>query len=285
MGDTMTSDAGVSFGSPVEESERSRVQVIDKAIELLDELSKAPNGLTLAEIGRRVGINRSTAYRILTTLIAHRLVMRGDDLTYRLGFRLFELGSSVKEHHLAFHGAAIAHLRAGAEVFGLTAFLCIRDRDRALFVEQAVYGDIQYVAYPAGTTLPLHTGAASRVLLAFASEDDLDRLLGRKLERLTAMSITDPEELRRDLRQIRSSGIAVSDGDVTLGLGAIGAPVVSARGQVIAAISLAGVSQRLFGPDRPAITETVRQVAAAISHEIGGDGQRPQRAVPLSRSL
>jgi DNA-binding IclR family transcriptional regulator len=276
----MAPHTGGEIISHQDDGERSRVQVIDKAIELLDALSKAPNGLHVAEMARRVGNNRSTAYRILGTLIAHRLVMRNNDLTYRLGFRLFELGSSVKEHHLAFHGAAIAHLRAGAESLGMTAFLCIRDRDRALFVEQAVYGDIQYVAYPAGTSLPLNTGAASRVLLAYASEEDLDRLLAGSLERLTAMSITDPEELRRELRDIRSTGIAVSDGDVTLGLGAIGAPLVNARGQVIAAVSLAGVSQRLFGPERPAITDTVRQMATAISRELGWSGQRPQRATP-----
>lgn len=254
--------------------DRSHVQVLHKAVELLAALSESPAGLPLAELAREVGMNRSTVSRILATLAEQKLVMRDDHRRYRLGLRLFELGSSVKEHHLAFHGAATAHLRRIAESYGLTAFLAIRDRDRALFVEQAVYGDRQYVAYPVGSSLPLNVGAAPQVLLAHASDEDVDRLVRTATDRLTAMSVTDPDRLWAKVRAIRHSGIATSDSDITLGLGAIGAPVRNVRGTVIAAVSLAGLAPRLFGPEQQQITAAVREMATAVSQELGWQGEQ-----------
>jgi DNA-binding IclR family transcriptional regulator len=268
-------------GQPDMESDRSRVQVIDKAVELLSALAAAPKALPVAELAASARVNRSTAYRILGTLEAHRLVVRTGEQKYRLGMRLFELGCKVTEHDLPFNGPAIAHLRSAAEALKLTGFMCVRDRDRALYIEQAVYGGIQYVPYPAGTSLPLHTGAASRVLLAFASDDDIDRILNRGLERLTAMTTTSPTVLRQQLHAIREAGFAESHDDVTLGISAIGFPVVSGRGDVIAAVSLSGLSSRIFGPEQPQITDAIRRVATLISREIGWDGRTPRRLSPI----
>lgn len=259
------------------ESDRSRVQVIDKAVELLTALSASAEGLPVAELAARAQVNRSTAYRILGTLEAHRLVVRTDNQKYRLGMRIFEIGCKITEHDLPFNGPAITHLRSTAEALSLTGFMCVRDRDRALYIEQAVYGGIQYVPYPAGTSLPLHTGAASRVLLAFSSDDDIDRILKRGLERLTAMTTTNPKVLRQQLHVIRQTGYAESHDDVTLGISAIGFPIINGRGDVIAAVSLSGLSSRIFGPEQPQITEAIRHAAALISQEIGWDGRAPRR--------
>lgn len=259
----------MASGADPHHPDRTSIQVIDRAVALLGALASAPGGLHLAEIARRVGINRSTAYRILTSLAGHRLVMRDDHLNYRLGFGLFELGSTVPEHHLAFHAAATAILDTTAESLGLTAFICIADRDRALFIKQAMYGDVRHVAYPEGSSLPLHASAGSRVLLAHAPVDLVDRLLSRPLEALTVRTPTDPELLREDLREIRERGYAVGDGDVTIGMGTIGAPVRGSDGRVVAAVSLTDLSQRLFGAEERQMIDAAKKMAADISAELG----------------
>lgn len=265
-------------------SERSGIQVIDKAVELLEALKGSASGLPLAEIARRVRMNRSTAYRILSTLEANRLVMRDEHLRYRLGFRLFELGSTVKEQHVAYHAAAIAHMRRVAQQLGLTAFLGVRDGDRdgdrALFIEQAVFGDIHYVGYPAGTYLPLNLGAGPRILLAHCEPEEIERILHTALGRLTEMSLTDPNELRTELSSIRQTGVAITDGDITIGLAAVGAPVFDGRGEVIAAVSLSGLSQRLLGTDRPEIVDAVKKMAGDMSRELGWVGARRPATAP-----
>lgn len=251
--------------APEDDSKTGSVQSIGKAVELLDALDKASDGMHLAALAREVGLNRSTVYRILSTLEADRIVMRDQHLRYRLGFRLFELGSVAKDHHIGFHETAAASMRRFAERLGLTAFLAVRVDDRALFVEQAVYGDPHYVAFPAGTSLPLNVGAVSHVLLAWADPDLVEQVLSRPLPHVSPMSITDPKRLRLELAEVRRNDIAVIDGDVTVGLAAIGAPVRNRAGDVVAAVSLSGLSTRLLGSERACITAAVQDLAAEVS--------------------
>lgn len=252
--------------------DRSRIQVLDRAIDLLTALDQASSGVPLAELSRIAGVNRSTAYRILNTLVANRIVVRDEQLRYRLGFRLFELGSTVSKQDIAHHGTVLEHLHTTAATYGLTAFLVVREGDRALVIAQAVFGDVRHIAFPAGNYLALNLGAAPQVLLAHADPDDIDRIIRTSLTRMTVMSRTDPEELRAELAAIRRDGYAIADGDIITGVAAIGAPVHDARGAVLAAVSLSGLSDRMAGSDRGRIIDAVRAMAAEISGEFGWHG-------------
>lgn len=273
-----TAASGRSAPDDLEPPDQTAIQVIDRAAALLEALAAAPDGLHLAEIARRVGLNRSTAYRILTSLIGHRWVMRDGRLTYRLGFGLFELGSAVPEHHLAMQGAATGILQGAAESLGLNAFVCIVDRDRALFIKQAMYGDVRQVAYPQGSSMPLHASAGPRVLLAHAAPELVERLLSHELAPFTARTPTDPAAMRQELQRIRERGYAIGDGDVTLGMGAIGVPITGSTGRVVAAVSLTDLSQRLFGDEQPRLIEAALMLAADISRELGWSATRGQEA-------
>jgi DNA-binding IclR family transcriptional regulator len=247
---------------------RDRILSLDKAVAILDLLAQTFDGLLLADISRRTGMNRSTVYRILSSLETNRMVMRDERLRYRLGFLLYNLGDTAKDQNVEFHGIASDHLCRTAEQLGATGFLAVRDNGRALYVAQAVYGDPHYVAYPAGSSLPLHVGAAGRVLLAYAGADEVERYLMTPLEQLTPMTISDPAELRRSLAEIRRECLALTDGDVTMGLGACGAPVHDASGRVLAAVSISGPSDVVLGSGRARIIEAVRALAERISDDL-----------------
>lgn len=241
---------------------------MDKAVTILDLLADTFDGLLLADISRRTGMNRSTAYRILSSLESNRMVMRDERLRYRLGFLLYNLGATAKDQNVGFHAKAADHMRRTAAQLGATAFLAVRDNGRALYVDQAVYGDPHYVAYPAGSSLPLHVGAAGRVLLAYAGADEIELYLAGPMERLTPQTICDPEELRRSLAEIRRRGLALTDSDVTVGLGACGAPIHDAAGTVVAAVSISGPSAAVLGSGRTRIVDAVRGLAHRISDEL-----------------
>lgn len=247
---------------------RDRILSLDKVVKILDLLAHTFDGLLLADISRRTGMNRSTVYRILSSLESNRMVMRDERLRYRLGFLLYNLGATAKDQNVSFHGKASEQMRRTAEQLGATSFLAVRDNGRALYVAQAVYGDPHYVAYPAGSSLPLHVGAAGRVLLAYAEPDEIERYLATAMEKLTPMTISDPEELRRSLAEIRRQGLALTDGDVTIGLGACGAPIHDAAGRVVAAVSISGPSNAVLGSGRARIVDAVRALAGRISDEL-----------------
>src|SRR5690242_4616160 len=90
------------------------VLVLAKAVAILDALAERPNGLTLAEVNREVGSNRSTTYRILRSLDQHRLIRRTESGRYRLGLKLLELGSTA-QRSLELRTAALSHMEGLAE--------------------------------------------------------------------------------------------------------------------------------------------------------------------------
>lgn len=258
----------VTKPAEADSQDRNRILSLGKAVEIVWVLSRSPSGLLLADISKRAGMNRSTVYRILNSLEHNRVVMRDDLLRYRLGFLVNNLGRAAVDQNVAYHHRAAMHLHQTARQLGATAFLAVRQHNRALYVLQAVYGDPHYVAYPVGHSLPLHVGAAGRVLLAFASADEIDSYLASRLERLTPATVVAPEELRKILLEIRRESISLTDGDITIGIGGCAAPICDAAGNAIAAVSISGPSSDILGSRETEYINATRELAARIGADL-----------------
>lgn len=245
------------------------VRAVGKALVILEALGDAPADMTLAEVCRRVGLNRATVYRLLATLSRHRLVQRTDTGRYRLGLGLLALGGTVQRQSvLAEH--ASPHLRRVARSLSMTSFLSVLDGDEGLCLQRIDAGPTLVVRYRLGERLPLHSGAGPLVLLAGLPDAEVERILAGDLLALTPRTVVDPAQVWERLVQVRRDGVAFSDQDVTIGVGAIGAPIRNPFGDTIAAVSVSAPVQVLFGEDRAEIVDAVRQTAAAISAEVAG---------------
>lgn len=260
------------------EQGRGGVQVIDKAANILESLAARPAGLSASELSQSAGVNRSTTYRILGTLESVRLVKRTSDQRYALSLHLFEVGSAVLSRDLALNSCVTDHLTRAAEETHLTAFLCIADAGRARFIAQSVYAADYRIPYPAGTSLPLHAGVTGRILLAYLSQADVNQYLSLPLERITKKTPVDPNDLRRILEDIRSSDYYESCDDVTVGVGAIGAPVMNRQGDIAASVCLSGLSNDVLGTRHHENVIALRSLALDLSREIGWKGANPRRA-------
>jgi IclR family acetate operon transcriptional repressor len=93
--------------------------------------------------------------------------------------------------------------------------------------------------------LPLYAGAAGRVTLAYRPEPLEDYLRAAPFPALTDHTLCTARELRADVEAIKSRGFSVSDEDVTLGIGALGAPLINRDGMFLGALSLAGLAEDL----------------------------------------
>src|SRR3954453_7146014 len=201
----------------------SPVAVLTKAGALLDCLADVE--LTPAELTVRMGEPRSSVYRLLASLSELELIDPGTRRgTYRLGLKLLRLGAIVMagfdERRLARPIMERIH-----EATGETVFLCVRRGFEAVCIDRIDGKRVQSLALRLGGALPLHAGAASRALLAFETETLLERYVEeRPLEALTPHTPTAVAELRELLREVRRSGVSISDQDVTLGIAAVGAP-------------------------------------------------------------
>jgi DNA-binding IclR family transcriptional regulator len=252
----------------------SPIQVIDRAVTLLDELAADSRPKSLAALSAASGLSKTTARRVLASLEQHGFCER-TTAGYRLGLRLFELGTLVRER-LDLRERSTPALEWLAETTHLTVFLCVREDDRAICIERIDGRFAHTLALRLGGTLPLHTGAAPLVLLAYSSDDEVERYLAAsfgQLQGFTSRTMTSPEAVREAVYECRARGFVVSNQDVTDGVAAIGAPVFDHMGAVAAAVSLSGLTPHVLGDNQPRIVDAVCTAAARTSKELGFSGE------------
>jgi IclR family transcriptional regulator, acetate operon repressor len=128
---------------------------------------------------------------------------------------------------------------------GLTIFLSVPQADRAICIDWSPGRGLSVLALKPGRSLPLYAGAAGRVTLAYRPEPLEDYLQAAPFPRLTDHTLTTARQLRADVETITSRGYSVSDEDVTLGIGALGAPLINRGGIFLGALSVAGLAEDL----------------------------------------
>ncbi len=244
--------------SPIVHGDRS-VLVLGKAVTILDALAKS-SPLTLSQLTAPASLSKSTAYRLLNTMVTLGLVERAPTVGYRLGLRMLEYGAAMRDG-LDLRRESLPHIMALADQTELATFLCIRRDDEAFCIERIEGKHVQVLVLRVGTSLPLHRGAASLVLLAHQPGYWIDEYLLRA-------GVEHTERLRGSLAAVREAGYAVSNQDVTPGIAALGAPVRDHSGDVVAAVSVSGVVQ-MFEDRWDEIRRAVRECAERCSQSLG----------------
>ncbi len=264
-----------TFVSPAARPAHGRRQAqldrLDDAVALLDALAAEGEAGT-SRLAHLLGRRRDDVAALLERLADLDLVERADGAgEFRLGLRLFRLGSAV-ERRLDVRRAARPVMDDLNRRTEETVYLCIRRGDEALCIERVDGLWVQSLALRLGETLPLHLGAASRVLLAHEQPGFRKAYLARvALERRTDRTPTTRAAVERELQVIIARGYAVSDGDIRLGIAAVGAPVRDHTGAVVAALSVGGLRPSILG-EEGATASLVVAGAERISRTLGFRG-------------
>ncbi|MEV5013448.1 IclR family transcriptional regulator [Streptomyces sp. NPDC053780] len=243
--------------------------MLDKAAAVLD--CYRPDGGTfrLTEIAVRTGLAKTTAFRLCADLVRLGLLERDGD-GYRLGGRLFELGSLVPRR-LDLREAALPFLQDLFEATHETVHLGVPEGHEVVYVER-IHGH-QTLTLPSriGGRLPLTCTGVGKALLAFSGSALADEVLAGPLPRLTPHSVTDPARLRTVLEQIQVSGLAYEEQEAALGVSCIACPVFDGP-TAVAALSVAVPRDRF----RPAqLAPAVRTAALGLSRILRSDGTAP----------
>ncbi len=238
-------------------------------VTILETLAASPDDLDPSQIAARTGHSQYTVDSLLSILVHHDYVTEGPRPgTYRLGLELFRLGTTV-QHRLELRQRALAIMHNLADATEETVSLFIRRDDEALCIERVEGKHVQVLSMEVGSTLPLYTGAASRILLSALPDEQVEAILSGKLRQLTRFSEINPGRLREIVAQIRRQGYAISDEDVTLGVAAISAPVYGPDAEIIGAITISGITQRLTRDRMPILVAQVMNAADRISRAMG----------------
>ncbi len=219
---------------------------------------------TASEIGRRADLPSSTAHRIVSDLVAAKLLERDEDRRLRVGLRLWEL-TTRSSHPLSLRQAALPFMeKIQARVQEHTQ-LVVLEGDDALCVERLSAASAgENIALVAGR-LPLHASSSGMVLLAHAVPEFRERILAGPLRQVGPETVTDPVRLRRRLRRIRETGYVVAPGSVSAVSTGVAVPLRDHTGKVIAALSV--VLPRDADP-RPALAE-LKAASGAIICTLG----------------
>ncbi|MCW2756287.1 MAG: transcriptional regulator, IclR family [Nocardioidaceae bacterium] len=248
---------------------RTSSSVASKVLALLGAFDATHRELSLTDLARRAGLTLSTAQRRAAELVAWGALERTGDGRYRVGLRLWEVGS-LAPRGTPLREVALPYLEDLYVVTRENVQLAVREDTEAVFVERIAGRSAVPVLTRVGGRFALHATGVGLVLLAHAPVEVFDRVVEQGLTSYTPATITDPKRLRRVLADVRRNGWAVSRGAVTEDALSVAAPVTDARGQVVAAVSLVVL---LDGARPAALAPVVRAAARGISRayaEAGG---------------
>jgi DNA-binding IclR family transcriptional regulator len=237
------------------------VQSVATALRLLDCLALEPD-LGVAELGRRLGIAKSSVHRILVTLGAQGYVQQlPETRTYRLGIRLHELGALVASRN-QLRDVALPLLEILRTQTGETAHLAIPQGDQMFYVERLEsYHGLRFSSR-VSRLRPIHLTSSGKAVAAFNPEV-AEAACAQGFEQRTPRTIRTKEQFLRCLAETRERGYAFSIEEDELGLGSVAAPVFDRHHVARAAISVAGPVARISGEH---IDQMARRVLAAADH-------------------
>jgi IclR family KDG regulon transcriptional repressor len=250
-------------------ADRTMLTSVRNAARLLRAFSRAGQELGITELSRQLGLGKSTVHRMVTTLVAERLLERGSTPgRYRLGLVLYELGSNVTEH-VDLHQAALPVLTTLRHETGEMVHVAVLDGLEVVYVERLESHNLLPIFRQVGHRLPAHTTSSGKILLAALPLAELNhRLEDWRPRAVTPWTIIDKTRLLAELSMVAKRGWAQNNEEGHLGIASVGAPIRGRDGQVMAAVSVVGDSARMRAMMRRA-TALVVESARVISRRLG----------------
>ncbi len=244
---------------------RPGTQAVDRALAILGCFRNDAGQLGISEIARSVGLNVSTAHRLMRALVAAGY-MQQDPVTerYHLGIEVAVLGQRALEQ-AGYHLAKPILTRLAAET-GESASLGVRRNSEVVVIERAASAQPLRFDHASGAEIDLHTSGMGKVLLAFSGYSPqvaVGQL--RSLPRYTDHTICDRDELVQVLLAARINGYATNLEERHLGACGVGAPVLGPSGVATAAVGVQGPAVRMSAERLSELAPLVRAAADEIA--------------------
>jgi DNA-binding IclR family transcriptional regulator len=238
---------------------RGRIQSIDRAVSLMHAIAALPRGeATLAAVAEHTGLNRSTAWRLLSTLQHHGIVERDAmSNSYAIGAVAFQLGNAGGVDPIV--RAAHPALEELAGETGETVALAVPRELALVYVDQTGSG-----ASWLGRGVPLHATSAGKAYLAWLPPEEAMAALPLRRERYTRTTLVDERALRHELARTRERGFGWCSGEREPDSWGVAAPVIGAAGRPIAVVSVWGPRARVDRVRFPALGAQVVEAARRL---------------------
>lgn len=247
------------------------IKVIEKSMKFIELLAQGSGQKTLAEMANTLTINKTTAYRILRTLVYLGYILQDKhSKKYSLSVQFLQLGGYVLRN-IELRQKARPFLEKLWEQTNETVNLMAVEGYKGVLVDVILSNQKIRMVNPLGEQVSFHSSALGKSFLAYLPKQQVDHIIAsRGLEKKTERTITDPDKLYEELKEIRSKSYVIDDGEDIEGCVCVGAPVFNHVGMPVGSISISGPMFRLRHKnliDR--ITPLVISTADKISKGLG----------------
>lgn len=220
--------------------------------------------LSVSELSRRTGIPKASMSRIANALVEYGFLERKGD-AFRLGIRLFELGQQASRS-TDLRKVAFPYMSELMTATKQTVHLAVLEGTEVVYIQILRARHTPPLPSRVGGRLPAHATGVGKVLLAYADEAVIDRMLEQPLQKIGPKTVTDPNTLRQNLAEIRENRLGYEREESAVNLGCAAAPILDADGRAIAAIS---VSVHLSLVDLAKMGPAVSTAARTLSRQMG----------------
>jgi DNA-binding IclR family transcriptional regulator len=249
--------------------DRGSLKSMQKLMAVLDCFSVYEQSLTLAEIASRCDIPKTTAHRLVTSLREVKLIEQDRERDrYRMGIRLFELGSIVLANLDIFSRSRHVVQRL-ISATGEDSHLCVFDGTNMISVEHIEPGSGRVNWTTTLSISPSYCTGVGKAVLAYQDPPVIAKIIRGGLRPFSPTTITDPDKLVDDLRATRERGYSIDDGEHQPQIRCIAAPIQNVTGRTYAAISASGPRERMTTEKLLSVLPLVMAAAEEISRLSG----------------
>jgi DNA-binding IclR family transcriptional regulator len=251
-------------------SQESPSVAVERALAMLEAVAQEPEGLSNAEISRKLQIPKSSASYILRTLERQAYLNRDTGTgKYRVGLKILSLSRGALSG-LDVREVALPIMRHLMEKTNLTCHLAILDGPDAVYIEKVEPQGFIKMDTWVGRRMRVHATSVGKALVAHIPQEKLEKILASAgMEKRTAKTITTPSRLHKELERVRVQGYAVDDEENNIGARCVGAPVFNQGGVIEASVGLSGTTNQVNAQTIPRIVEQLKDAARHISMQLG----------------
>ncbi|WP_270815513.1 IclR family transcriptional regulator [Hungatella effluvii] len=248
------------------------VKSAERVLEIFELLKDYPEGLTMKEIGEELGYAASSAFGLVRTLAEQGYLLENDNKRYTLGAKLIQLGAYASSY-LDINKIAAPVLKRLMENLKETVFMAVLSGEEIVYVAKVDnYRSISTNARLGGRKPIYCTGLGKAFLTYMAENERRDLIEGIRFIPMTEHTITRKEDLYEQLNQFKEQGYAVDNEEIEVGLWCAAAPVFNSNGEMEAAVSVSGPTERMKG-NKDMIVSLLLEAAKEISEKLGYIGK------------
>ena len=248
------------------------VQSIERALDIIESVAVEQGGKHLTAIAEETGLHKSTAHRIIMTLVSRGYLAKAASGNYRLGFKLIE-DASYYINHLELQTEARPYIAEISAHLGMSAYLGVLEGDKVLYIEKMHMVTPAKLYRRIGTSVPAYCSSLGKCILSGYSKTQLEEIMAEcSFIKFTEKTIDNMDTLHRELNKVRLQGWAIDDEEYEKGHRCIGVPVYDYRGEIVAAVSASGEKHVLTDERVQETAEYLMEKAMQLSRDMGYTG-------------